>query len=75
MKLNPKDRCPHCGCHPEKDLEENIKSIQSCANCSADLKLNGGWTGFGHKTMVSMCQKYGVDTIKATMLKLKLEKL
>ena len=68
--------CSHCNSDPEKEsLEDTLSKIQQCTNCQADLQMCGKWTGDGHRTMLYLVQKYGINNVQLTYERMKLEAL
>jgi len=70
-----KERCPYCGASIHDDIMEAIESIENCTNCLADLKLNGGWTGIGHSIMTYFVEKHGINYVRDSLKKMKLQRI
>jgi len=37
--------CPYCNCGNAQSIDEWIKSVESCQNCTVDIMSHGLWTG------------------------------
>lgn len=68
-------KCSHCGANTKDELEDIIECMIDCANCLADLKMNGNWTGVAHNIMLEMVDKYGVETVQLTYEKVKFKRM
>jgi len=63
--------CPFCGASAHQSISEALRAMENCKNCRIDLALEGQWTGYSREILAGLVVRYGVESVKEAILKLK----
>ena len=55
--------CTFCSAASAETLEEAIRRLRACVNCSTDIACRGEWTGAGMAAIRALAEKYGRDAV------------
>ena len=74
MRERPWPRCHFCNTNPETEtLEEAMKSLRACNNCSVDIQMGGQWSGYGKEAIVVLFRRFGYDATNRAWMGEKVE--
>ena len=58
------NRCVYCGAQTGGDLDNTLAKLLECANCRADIAMQGEWTGVGLVIVHDLMARFGLEAIR-----------
>ena len=55
--------CTFCSAAKAETLDDAIRCLKACVNCSTDIACRGEWTGAGMAAIRALAEKYGREAV------------